>query len=84
LFYKVAKDWVSDIKFSPDGSLIVFGSHDNSIYIYSFPDFKIVHKPLRKHSSFLMNIDFSEDGKSLHSSCGGYDFLFWELGEVPK
>ena len=33
-----AKGWISDIKWSPDGSTIAVGSHDNKIYIYDvFP-----------------------------------------------
>ncbi len=30
--FKKAKEWVSDIKFSPDGTTLVHGSHDNALY----------------------------------------------------
>jgi microtubule-associated protein-like 6 len=80
---KIAKEWISDIKFSPDGSMIALGSHDNSIYLYTFPEMKLFHKPLRKHSEFIKNIDFSADGRKIHSTCGGFDLLFWDI-EVPK
>jgi hypothetical protein len=29
-----AKEWISDIKFSPDGSICAIGSHDNAIYAF--------------------------------------------------
>ncbi|CAD8171847.1 unnamed protein product [Paramecium pentaurelia] len=76
---RLAKEWISDIKFSHDQSWIAIGSHDNSIYIYSFPDMKQRYKPLKKHSSYITHIDFSIDGNHLHSNCGGYELLFWEL-----
>jgi hypothetical protein len=30
-----------------------------------------------------MNIDFSCDGKKIHTTCGGYDLLFWDV-TIPK
>lgn len=55
------------------------GSHDNSIYCYKLPDFKKKCKPLNKHSSYITHFDFSEDSKNLHSTCGAYELLFWDL-----
>ena len=80
---KVAKEWISDLKFNPEGNFLAIGSHDNSIYLYTFPELKLHHKPLRKHSEFIKGIDFSTDGKKLHSICGGFDLLFWDI-EGPK
>lgn len=34
---KHAKEWISAIKFSPEGNSVAVGSHDNAIYVYSFP-----------------------------------------------
>lgn len=31
------KDWIQDIKFSPDQRYLAVGSHDNSIYVFAFP-----------------------------------------------
>ncbi|CAK72848.1 unnamed protein product (macronuclear) [Paramecium tetraurelia] len=76
---RIAKEWISDIKFSKDQSWIAIGSHDNSIYVYSFPDMKQRYNPLKKHSSYITHIDFSSDDNYLHSNCGGYEMLFWEL-----
>lgn len=67
---EVAKDWISCMKFSPDGSILAIGSHDNSVYLYNYPEMKPHNKPLRKHSDFIQNIDFSCDGKKIHTTCG--------------
>ena len=32
--FKQAKEWISDIKFSPDGRFCAIGSHDNAILMY--------------------------------------------------
>lgn len=55
------------------------GSHDNTVYIYTFPDMKLKNKPLRKHASYITHVDFSQDGNYLHSNCGGYELLFWDV-----
>lgn len=57
---------------------MAFGSHDNSIYLYRFPDMIPLGKPLRKHSDYIKNIDFSMDGTRLLSTCGGYDLIYWD------
>ena len=35
---KIGKDWISDIKISPKNDIIAFASHDNCIYLYTFPE----------------------------------------------
>lgn len=52
---------ISDIKVSPNNKLLAIGSHDNCIYIYDLPSFKLKYKPFSKHSSFITHLDFSED-----------------------
>ena len=39
---KAAKDWISDMKFNSEGSILAIGSHDYSIYMYSFPELKLI------------------------------------------
>lgn len=76
-----AKEWISDVKFSPCGRHLAFGSHDNAIYFYS------IHatgagvevkkrKPFAKHNSYITHLDFSEDSKYVQSNCGAYEYLF--------
>ncbi|KAL4483877.1 hypothetical protein ABPG72_006252 [Tetrahymena utriculariae] len=75
---KHAQRWISDIKFSPDGTTLVAGAHDQTIYAYNLPDWKPRCKPMKKHSSYITHIDFSRCGNYLHSTCGAYELLFWE------
>lgn len=77
--FKHAKEEISDLKFSPDGSVLAVGSHDNAIYCYRIPSFSKKTRPLNKHSSYITHLDFSEDGQYLHSTCGAYELLFWDL-----
>jgi len=55
------------------------GSHDNQIYVYKLPNFKTKFRPMNKHSSYITHLDFSEDGETLHSTCGAYELLFWDM-----
>jgi WD40 repeat protein len=76
-----SKQWISDIKFSPDGNSLAVGSHDNVIYIYSVSlDDDSVSLSLRgkfnKHNSYITHFDFSADGRFLQSNCGAYELLF--------
>lgn len=73
------KEWIEVIRYSPDGSKLAVGSHDNSIYIYNVSqNYKLVHK-LSKHSSYIISLDWSVDGNALHSTCASYELLFWDI-----
>lgn len=65
--------------YSPDNSKLAVGSHDNAIYIYDVAQgYKLLHK-LTGHSSFITALDWSVDGSALHSVCGAYELLFWDV-----
>ena len=36
----MAKEWISDIRWSPDGTAVVIGSHDNAMYALRWPNLK--------------------------------------------
>lgn len=74
---KDRKEEIGDLKFSPDGSKLAVGSHDNFIDIYNASDFKQI-AVCRGHSSFITHFDWSCDGNYLHSNCGAYELLFWD------
>ena len=42
--------------FSPDGSKLAIGSHDNRIYIYTSPNYTRL-RTLIGHSSFIIALD---------------------------
>jgi microtubule-associated protein-like 6 len=75
--FRPAKRWVSDIRFSPDGSKLAIGAHDAHIYIFEAKNFKLRGKN-KKHSSAITHIDWSTDSNYIHSTCNAYELLFFD------
>jgi WD40 repeat protein len=74
-----AKEWIEVIHYSPDNSKLAVGSHDNFVYIYDVSQgYNLLHK-LSGHSSFITGLDWSVDGSALHTTCGAYELLFWDV-----
>lgn len=72
-----SKQWISDIKYSPDGHTLALGSHDNKIWLYETSTFH--HKgTCSKHTSYITHFDFSADSIFIQSNCGGYELLFFD------
>jgi WD40 repeat protein len=66
------------MEYSPDGSKLAVGSHDNNIYVYNVNDnYKLLGK-CSKHNSFITSVDWSTDGKWIRSVCGSYELLFFD------
>ena len=75
-----SKQWISDIKFSPDGNILAVASHDNRIYLYDVDKGFAPRATFSKHNSFVTHMDFSVDGKAMQSSCGGFELLYSDTG----
>lgn len=71
------------MRFSPDGTYLAIGSHDQYIYIIKTSDWSLASK-LQKHSSYITALDWSADSKYLHSTCGAYELLYWEISEAGQ
>ena len=78
--------WVLQLAFSPDGRLLVSRSEDNSIVLWdvstvldtSMASGQSIGQPLQGHSSGVLSIAFSPNGKILAS--GGNDgILLWDM-----
>ena len=85
--FKPRKRWIQAIRFSPDDALLAVGSHDSKISIFSVIDPNNSHDSvpvlkrianLKKQRAFITDLDFSSDGRYLHSNCGGYELLFFD------
>ncbi len=84
---------IADVKFSPNGRMLAVASHDNFIDVYGVSltqgNLQKVHtdiavkylKRLRGHSSCVLHVDWSVDNRSLRSSCGAHELLFWDVAE---
>lgn len=71
-----SRQWIQEIKFSPDGKTLAIGSHDDKIYLYDGHSFTLRAK-CEKHNSFITHLDFSADSSYLTSNCGAYEQLFY-------
>ncbi len=89
--FKDSERLISDIKFSPDNSIAAVGAHDAKIYLYNIVDNEgtnnkkwIKKAAMKKHSSSILHLDFSCDGSRLHSNCGAYELLFWDVNNAAQ
>ena len=78
--FKVAKEQISDLVFSPDGRTLCVASNDNLIYLLEVRGKKIgLRARLFGHSSFVTDISVSQDSKWLMSNDGAAELLFFNL-----
>ena len=71
-----SQEWIEVMTFSPDGSKLAVGSHDNNIYVYDTSSYKLLGK-CTKHNSFIVSVDWSKDGNFIRSVCGAHELLFF-------
>jgi WD40 repeat protein len=69
-------EWIECMSYSPDGTKLAVGSHDNNIYVYDTTSYKCCGK-CTKHNSFIVSVDWSECGKYIRSVCGAHELLFF-------
>ncbi|XP_030579061.1 echinoderm microtubule-associated protein-like 3 isoform X1 [Archocentrus centrarchus] len=78
---------LSVMRYSPDGSFLAVGSHDNFIYIYHVTESGRRYSRCGKcngHSSFITHLDWSKDGKYIMSNSGDYEILYWDIASGCK
>jgi WD40 repeat protein len=73
---KCGTDWIQDMKYSPNGSMLAVSSHNNSIYLLNAPSYEM-KCVCKGHTSYITHLDFSKDSQHLQSTCGAYELLFW-------
>ncbi|XP_068443305.1 echinoderm microtubule-associated protein-like 3 isoform X1 [Clinocottus analis] len=73
---------LSVMRYSPDGSFLAVGSHDNFIYIYNVTESGRRYTRFGKcngHSSFITHLDWAKDGNYIMSNSGDYEILYWDI-----
>lgn len=78
-----SKEWIEVLSYSPDGSMLACGSHDNNIYIYDTSSYNKIGI-LKAHKSFITCFDWSADSSLIRSVCGAYELLFFKVGEFKQ
>jgi hypothetical protein len=84
---KDCEEDIDDLKYSPDGTMLAVGSHDNFVDIYEVwveEKWQKVMKYQRKwrfkgHTSYITHLDWSRDGRIVQSNCGAYEILYWDV-----
>eukprot|EP00941_MAST-03F_sp_MAST-3F-sp1_P000793 g793.t1 len=71
--------WISDIKFSPDGTALAVASTDFNIYSYSTQDWSFLCKA-DTHDHPITHFDFSRDSKTIQATDSGF-IMFWHDAE---
>ena len=76
-----ARDIITDIKVSPDGTMFAAGCRDKNIYLYAWPEEVTsgIRKPrvLQAHTSKVTHIDWSVDSEYLQSNSSDSELLYW-------
>ena len=73
---KEAKQWISEMKYSPDGRTLAIGANDNNVYLYNVNQNYKRKGKFGKHSSGIIHFDFTADGKYLQTNCNAYELMF--------
>jgi len=75
---KIALETIDALAVSPDSSILAAGSWDQMIYIIAIPAGKVLHS-CKGHTSSVLMVNFSTDGKALMSNSKDYEALFWDV-----
>ena len=75
----ISKEWIEDLKFSPDGSKLAVGSHDNFIYVFDVLNAAMTFKKMGASSSFITHLDWSIDSQSIRTNDGSYELLYYDV-----
>ena len=62
---RVTNSRLTKIKLNPAFDYVVTGGWDNILYLYSYPDLKLVNKIEKIHNNWIKDIDFNNSGDKL-------------------
>lgn len=76
----VAKEWISDVKFSPNRKFLAYASHDNKVYVHTVHDMKKKFA-LAKSTSFINQFDWSLDANAIKTNDASYEILYYQISD---
>ena len=76
---KDCEEDIDDLKFSPDGSMLAVGSHDNFVDVYDVGAAYRRKWRFKGHTSYVTHLDWSRDSRIIQSNCGAYEILYWDV-----
>ena len=78
-----ADEWCQAAEFSPDGTMLAVGSHDNRIYVYKTEDWSLIGK-CTGSSSYITAVDWCENSQWLRANDGAYELLFYDAATCER
>ncbi|MES1906853.1 MAG: hypothetical protein MHM6MM_000082 [Cercozoa sp. M6MM] len=77
---------VGVMRFSPDSQLLAVGSYDQHLHIYNVHGGKLelVSKPLYGHTSSVLQLQWSQDSKTILTNSRDYEALYWSVEGEPS
>lgn len=75
---KPSRQWISDVKFSPDDKTLAVASHDNKLYLLDVDGGYTVRGAGSKSPSFLTRVDWSASGEVCRVTTGAHEVLFYD------
>ena len=76
---KISKEWIEELKFTPDGNRLVVGSHDNFLYTFDLKADAMTMKKFGKSSSYITHVDWSLDSQNLRTNDGSYEVMYYNV-----
>lgn len=83
----VAREWVEALKYSPNGSYLAIGAHDDTIYIYSISEdvkYTLHYTVSYVHSSAITALDWSLDSVYLRAIDQAYAKQYYNIDECEQ
>ncbi|CUA72700.1 Notchless protein homolog 1 [Mus musculus] [Rhizoctonia solani] len=76
--FKGHTDRIESVQFSPDGTRIVSGSHDNTVHIWDVQTGTSIFGPLRGHTDWVNSVAYSPNGTYVASASWDGTIRIWD------